>query len=69
MVEKTMLTSGTTINTMFSKLSTALLLFSSIWKRLMDTSSRKRVYARTTLFRKISYRTYLDNFSMTDYFK
>ena len=43
MVANTRLISGTTISTIFRRLSTAFPGFSSIWKSDMDTTSRNRV--------------------------
>ena len=60
-----MLIKGTTIRTMFSKLSIALPLFSSILNKLMETIKRNSVYAKITLLLKMSYKTYLDNFIIT----
>src|SRR6476660_2072529 len=59
MVEKIILTRGTTIRIIFSRLSKPLLLLSSRLKTVSEDASRNKVYIMTILFRRMSVITYL----------
>jgi len=64
MVVKTRLTNGKTINTMFSKLRSALLELSSIRNKKKVSRKRKIAYAITIRLRRISISIYRVSFSM-----
>jgi hypothetical protein len=58
-VENIMLTNGTIMRIIFSKLSKPLLVLSSRLNMLREVMNKKTVYSKTILLRRISVITYL----------